>query len=94
MKKLITAQFILLLLGTLFAWTNFTIEFIDWLNKRNCTTGCAVGLVNPFLTPCFYGAIFFALAFILSAMMMKKSAKSTKNEGIPTQMVQRYNTVG
>lgn len=77
MKKLIAVQFILLLLGTLFAWGNFTIEFIDWLNKRSCTTGCAVGLVNPFLTPCFYGAIFFAVAFILSALLLKKVKQQT-----------------
>lgn len=73
MKKLITAQFIILLAGTLFAWTNFGIELFDWMNKRACTTGCAVGLVNPFLTPCFYGAAVFALAFVLSAVMLKKS---------------------
>jgi len=73
-KKLIIAQFIILLGGTLFAWTNFTIELINWLNKKACTTGCAVGLVNPFLTPCFYGAIFFTIAFILSALILRKSS--------------------
>jgi len=73
MKKLILAQFIILLAGTIFAWGNFTYELINWLNKKACTTGCAIGLVNPFLTPCFYGAIFFTLAFILSALILKKS---------------------
>ncbi len=73
MKKIITAQFVILLAGTIFAWTNFGIELVDWLNKRACTTGCAVGLVNPFFTPCFYGAMVFALAFVLSAVMLKKS---------------------
>jgi len=73
MRKTIIVQFVVLLLGTLFAWTNFTIELIDWLNKRACPTGCAVGLKNPFLTPCFYGAIFFTIAFILSAIISKKS---------------------
>lgn len=76
MKKIITAQFIILLAGTIFAWTNFGIELVDWLNKRACTTGCAVGLVNPFLTPCFYGAMVFALAFVLSAIMLKKGKDS------------------
>ena len=73
MKKLITIQFIVLLAGALFAWTNFTIELVDWLHKKACATGCFVGLVNPFLTPCFYGALVFALAFILSAILLKKS---------------------
>jgi len=72
MKKLLFLQFYLLLGGTIFAWSNFGIELNDWLNKRACTTGCAIGLVNPFLTPCFYGAIFFLLAFILSTIILKK----------------------
>lgn len=75
MKKAIWAQFIILLGGTIFAWTNFTIELVDWLNKRECTTGCAVGLKNPFLTPCFYGACFFAIAFILSIIIIKLNTK-------------------
>ena len=76
MKKTILSQFIILLGGTLFAWINFGIELVDWLNKRACTTGCVLGLVNPFLTPCFYGAIFFTIAFILSAYILR----GTKNK--------------
>jgi len=76
MKKIILIQFFVLLAGTLFAWTNFTIELIDWLNKRNCTLGCSQGLVNPFLTPCFFGAIFFTGAFILSAIILKMNQKN------------------
>ena len=76
MKKLIISQFILLLGGTIFAWTNFALELNRWLEKKSCTTGCAVGLTNPFLTPCFYGAICFTIAFILSAVMLKKIRKS------------------
>jgi len=74
MKKLIFIQFYLLLGGTIFAWSNFGIELNDWLNKRACTLGCSASnvLVNPFLTPCFYGAIFFLLAFILSVLIIKK----------------------
>jgi len=75
MKKIIIIQFIVLLIGTAFAWFNFSKELIDWLAKLACTTGCAAGLVNPFLTPCFYGAIFFTLAFILSAIILKKNQK-------------------
>lgn len=71
-KKLVRAQFYVLLLGTLFAWTNFVIELVNWLNKKACTLGCAAGLVNPFLTPCFYGALFFLLAFLLSVAIMKR----------------------
>jgi len=75
MKKVILAQFIVLLGGTLFAWFNFATELIDWMAKRACTTGCTAGLVNPFMTSCFYGAIFFTIAFILSIIIFKKSQK-------------------
>ena len=75
MKKAIQTQFIVLLAGTLFAWYNFFIELIDWLNNSACTTGCSVGVKNPFLTPCFYGAIFFAIAFILNIIILKKVKK-------------------
>jgi hypothetical protein len=72
MTKLIKTQFFILLLGTLFAWGNFGLELNNWLNDRVCTTGCAVG-ANPFVTPCFFGALFFTLAFVLSVSMLKKS---------------------
>jgi len=75
MKKVIQTQFIVLLAGTLFAWFNFFIELIDWMNNSACTTGCGVGVKNPFLTPCFYGATFFAIAFILNIIILKKVKK-------------------
>lgn len=73
MKRIIILQFIVLLVGTVFAWFNFISELLNWLAKRVCTTGCAVGLVNPFFTPCFYGAIFFSMAFILSIIILTKT---------------------
>lgn len=76
MKKLILAEFFVLLLGTLFAWTNFGIEFYSWYNQVSCAVGCSAGkIVNPFLTSCFYGAIFFTAAFVLSALILQKSKK-------------------
>jgi len=66
------AQFIVLLCGTLFAWGNFGYELYNWMKHKKCTTGCTVG-VNPFLTPCFYGAIFFTIAFVLSSMILMNS---------------------
>jgi len=73
MRKIILIQFFILLAGTIFAWFNFAVELMDWLQKRVCTAGCAAGLSNPFLSPCFYGAIFFTAAFVSSAILMKKS---------------------
>lgn len=77
MKKVVLTQFVVLLIGTLFAWSNFLIELIDWLNDRACTTGCAANIKNPFLTPCFYGAIFFTIALILSAIILKRTKKES-----------------
>jgi len=75
MKKIIIAQFIVLLCGTIFAWANFGKEFLAWQNKSVCTTGCATDLASPFLTPCFGGAIFFTIAFVLSVILIKKESK-------------------
>jgi hypothetical protein len=82
MKKLITIQFYILLLGTLFSWYNLTIEFIDWINNRTCSLGCSAAgqVVSPFLTPCFYGALFFLLAFIVSSLILSKFNKNNKNK--------------
>ena len=77
MKKLILTEFWILLVGVLFSWTNFILELISWLNKKACMTGCAAAGANPFLTPCFYGAIFFLVAFIVSALLLKESKKSS-----------------
>lgn len=75
MKKTIMAQFIVLLTGTTFAWTNFYIELKDWLAGRACTVGCSANAVNPFLTPCFFGAIFFTISLILSILILRHTAR-------------------
>jgi hypothetical protein len=72
MKKILLVQFLVLLAGTLFAWFNFIKEYVSWINNSACTIGCAVG-ANPFLTPCFGGAIFFTIALILHLVILRKS---------------------
>lgn len=74
MNKIITTQFIVLLAGTIFAWCNFTYELINWLNTKSCTSCGSFSIVpNPFYTACFFGAIFFTIAFILNIILLKKS---------------------
>ena len=77
MHKLIIAQFWVLLAGTLFAWTNFTIELVSWIGKTKNEFSCSPGEVatNPFLTPCFYGALVFTVAFVIATIIWKKSKK-------------------
>ncbi|MFA6382021.1 MAG: hypothetical protein WCX08_02010 [Candidatus Buchananbacteria bacterium] len=78
MRKIIITQFVILLAGVSFAWVNFFVELANWLNQTAGTFGCAVGVKNPFLTPCFYGAIFFTIAFGLSAVLLAKSKSPLK----------------
>lgn len=73
MRKIILVQFIVLLIGTLFAWFNFFTELFNWLKEGSCTVGCASGSANPFFTACFYGAIFFTIAFILNILILKRN---------------------
>lgn len=75
MKKLVLSQFFVLIVGTLLAWTVFVMELISWIQSKDCSVGCAVNAVNPFFTPCFGGAIFFAAALGLSIGMLMKSKK-------------------
>jgi hypothetical protein len=70
MNTLITAQLVVLIAGTLFAWGNFIKEFIAWRNKKVCVEGCAPG-VNPLKTPCFYGAVVFTIALVLHILIMR-----------------------
>lgn len=71
MRKLIVWEMVVLGVGTVFAWSNFIYELVNWLHKKSCTTGCLVG-TNPFLAPCFYGATMFAIAFVLSILIYKR----------------------
>lgn len=72
MKKILLAQYVVLLAGTLFAWFNFLKEYVSWLNNSTCTIGCTAA-ANPFLTPCFGGAMFFTIAFILHIIIVNKA---------------------
>ncbi len=72
MKKLAISQFIILFFGTIFAWGNFVYEFVQWRESGECQA-CIIGQINnPFLSPCFYGALFFTAAFVLSAILIKR----------------------
>ena len=75
MKNLLKLQFYVLLAGTVFAWGNFGYELYSWLNQQNCQLGCPAYGPNPFLTPCFFGAIFFTVAFVLNVLIKKSNNK-------------------
>lgn len=75
MKKLTFLQFVILLSGTIFAWYNWAQDYISWTQSKVCSTGCSATLVNPFTIPCFYGAIVFTIAFLISLIMVIKVLK-------------------
>jgi len=71
---------VLLVAGTIFAWSNFTFELVKFLNAENQPiTGCSGNFVaNPFTTVCFYGALFFSAGLIASLVALKEQGKYTK----------------
>ncbi|MFH1426036.1 MAG: hypothetical protein ABIG66_01235 [Candidatus Kerfeldbacteria bacterium] len=71
--------FWLLLAGTLFAWGNFGWGFYKfWQNDMAPTAGCSGVVVdNPFSTPCFYGALFYLSALIVSIIIKMIAKKKT-----------------
>ena len=72
MKKIVKIQFFILLIGSVFAITNFVNILFAWLNNKDCTEGCLppAELTNPFLTPEFYSALFLVLALILNFIIL------------------------
>jgi hypothetical protein len=64
----------LLTAGTVFAWGNFGYEVYRFSQPQpsasafSCTKEAA--LVNPLMTPCFYGAIFYLTALVVSMFIL------------------------
>lgn len=60
--------------GTIFAFYNVTREFVAFYTSPKTAIGCsAVPITNPFLTPCFTGAVLFFLSAIISGMMYHRT---------------------
>ncbi len=65
MNGLASARTALLALGTAFSWITVAADFNEYF--------FGFGITNPLLTPCFYGAIGFFAAFILSVLNVEKT---------------------
>ncbi len=95
MKKIIKIQSLVLLIGTVFALTNFANLLFAWLNSKDCINGCLPpeDLVNPFFAAEFYAALFLILALLLNLILwigsreskekVSKPAKEEKREELP-----------
>lgn len=66
---------VLLASGTVFAWGNFAYEVYRFMQPHpassafSCPAGEAV--VNPLMTPCFYGALIFLTALVVSVLTVR-----------------------
>ena len=95
MKKIIKIQSLILLIGTVFALTNFSNLLFIWLNNKDCLNDCLPPeeVVNPFFTAEFYAALFLILALFLNLILwmscreskerVGKTAKEEKKEELP-----------
>lgn len=65
----------LLTAGTIFAWGNFAYEIYRFMQPQpaatafSCPSGAAA--VNPLMTPCFYGALIFLAALVVSLLILR-----------------------
>lgn len=75
MKTYVYYQAGVLALGTLFAWGNFYAELNAWLRKGEVVGCMGNAAANPFMGACFYGAIFFTVAFLLNVGMLRKLSR-------------------
>ena len=68
----------LLVASVLFAWGNFVYIFTKFYQAGfNPTAGCSgVVTTSPFLTPCFFGMLFFILALIIAIIIIVKHNKT------------------
>jgi hypothetical protein len=65
----------LLAAGTVFAWGNFAYEVYRFMQPRPAASAfsCLAGevAVNPLMTPCFYGALIFLTALVVSILITR-----------------------
>jgi hypothetical protein len=66
---------LLLAAGTVFAWGNFAYEVYRFMQPQPAASAfsCPAGeaAVNPLMTPCFYGALIFLTALVVSVLIVR-----------------------
>jgi hypothetical protein len=79
-KELLDLQSFLLTAGTLFAGYNFVVlvnRYLLW-GGSFAQYRIAGGLVNPLLTPCFWGLVVFLLALIWTVTLRMNYSKASQ----------------
>ena len=65
-----------LLVGTVFAWTTAVVDFLRFYQAEGTLFKINDCLYpNPVTTPCFYGAIAFAIALVWAISLLKKEGE-------------------
>lgn len=70
--KLRRLQVAILAIGVLFSWTTLVLDYRRFFASGGQVlelSGCAIA--NPLATPCFYGALAFAIAFAWSVVILR-----------------------
>ncbi len=66
---------LLLAAGTIFAWGNFAYEVYRFMQPLPAASAfsCPAGevAINPLMTPCFYGALIFLTALVVSVFIIR-----------------------
>jgi len=76
MTKIYWVQAGALLIGTVFAWTTAVVDFLRFYEAEGTLFKLAdCAYPNPVTTPCFYGAIAFAVALVWSIRLLKKEGE-------------------
>jgi hypothetical protein len=72
---------ILLIIGTVFAWSNFSFEIFNFYFKKTATKVSCSGVAaeNVFTTACFIGSMLFLGSFIISLLINKKNRSRNKS---------------
>ncbi|MBU1083282.1 hypothetical protein KKE14_02490 [Patescibacteria group bacterium] len=62
-------------IGAFLTTVNFGLSACNFYNKRFCAPTCRVGIDNPLVSPCFYGAIIFLISLWVAIKLYKKFKK-------------------
>lgn len=75
-SKMYYIQVFTLLVGTVFAWTTAVVDFLRFYEAEGTLFKIADCVYpNPVTTPCFYGAIAFAVALVWAVSLLKKEGE-------------------
>ena len=74
-KSLLKVQVAMLAIGTVFSWFTLVVDYRRFFAAGGRVfelSGCAVA--NPLITPCFYGAMIYLTALLVSMLIPRAHA--------------------